>query len=126
MGRQLCTSMAALVAVTALVWLAPVVVAGHTVTSSLVPDAQASAEGVQTETDGWTLPRTPWGAPDMQGIWDYATLTPLQRAIEFGEKEFLTDEEVAALEQRKAERADGRPIWSSSAAPTVHPPFWLD
>ncbi len=24
-------------------------------------------------------PRTPWGEPDLQGVWDYRTLTPLQR-----------------------------------------------
>ena len=50
-----------------------------------------------------TVPRTPWGAPDLQGIWDYATLTPLQRPSAFAGREFLTDEEAAAFEKTSAE-----------------------
>ncbi len=49
--------------------------------------------------DTWTPPRTAWGAPDLQGIWDYRTLTTLQRPREFAGKEFFTEEEAAALEQ---------------------------
>ena len=33
-------------------------------------------------TDTWTPPRTPWGEPDLQGIWDFLTLTPLERPSE--------------------------------------------
>jgi Spy/CpxP family protein refolding chaperone len=35
--------------------------------------------------------RTPWGHPDLQGTWDYRTLTPLQRPVELGDKAFLTE-----------------------------------
>ena len=41
---------------------------------------------------GQDLPRTPWGAPDLQGIWNNSTTTPLEQ---------LTDEE----------RAQGRAAW---------------
>ena len=51
----------------------------------------------------WTAPRTSWGAPDLQGIWDYRTATPLERPAEFKGQEFLTDEEVAAYEHRAAQ-----------------------
>ncbi len=44
--------------------------------------------------------RTPWGAPDLQGLWTGSTLTPLQRSQEFADQEFLTEEEAAELEQR--------------------------
>ena len=42
--------------------------------------------------------RTPWGDPDLQGIWNSKTITPLQRPDEFADRPFLTDEEAAALE----------------------------
>ena len=42
------------------------------------------------------VPRTPWGDPDLQGLWNYATNTPLQRPPEFAGREWLTEEEVAA------------------------------
>jgi hypothetical protein len=43
------------------------------------------------------LPRTPDGHPDLQGIWNNATQTPLQRPVELGSKQFYTDEELAKL-----------------------------
>ena len=57
--------------------------------------------------DGWTPPRTPWGAPDLQGIWSGKTMTPLERPDRFAGREFLTDEEVAVLE-REATTEPGR------------------
>jgi hypothetical protein len=42
-----------------------------------------------------TVPRTPWGAPDLQGIWNTNTLVPFERAPEFGARAFMTDEEHA-------------------------------
>ncbi|MDP6580480.1 MAG: hypothetical protein QF681_07485 [Vicinamibacterales bacterium] len=49
-------------------------------------------------------PRTAWGAPDLRGVWNNSTLTPFQRPESLGDKEFLTDEEAAAIEQRTADR----------------------
>ena len=46
----------------------------------------------QTEA---TTPRTPWGAPDLQGLWNYNTLTPLERPSALGGRASLTDEEAA-------------------------------
>ena len=44
--------------------------------------------------------RTPWGDPDLQGTWDFTTITPLQRPAEFKGREFLTESEAAALEKQ--------------------------
>ena len=49
-------------------------------------------------------PRTGWGDPDLQGVWNNATLTPFQRPEELGMQEFLTEEEAAAIAQRNANR----------------------
>ena len=56
--------------------------------------------------------RTPWGAPDLGGVWDFRTLTPLERPAALGDKAVLTPEEAAefratALESRNADRRDG-------------------
>ena len=40
---------------------------------------------------------TPWGDPDLQGTWSYASLTPLQRPLRLEEKEFYTDAEAADI-----------------------------
>ena len=41
------------------------------------------------------LPRTPWGDPDLQGVWNNNTVVPLERPEALGDKDFLSDEEVA-------------------------------
>ncbi|OLC49970.1 MAG: hypothetical protein AUH43_06525 [Acidobacteria bacterium 13_1_40CM_65_14] len=73
-----------------------------------------------------TLPRTPDGHPDLQGIWDYRSATPLERPKQFADKEFMTAEEVAAYEQRALEREDGRPPDDPRTEQSVHPAWWLD
>ena len=49
--------------------------------------------------------RTAWGDPDLQGIWSYATITPLQRPAALADREFLTSEEVAQQNQAEGVRA---------------------
>ena len=51
-------------------------------------------------------PRTPWGRPDLQGIWNNATITPLERPADRAGQAFLRPEEVAALERQAQERVD--------------------
>jgi hypothetical protein len=56
--------------------------------------------------------RTAWGAPDLQGVWDFATITPLERPAALAGKETLTSEEAAqfekqTLETRNPDRRDG-------------------
>ena len=63
----------------------------------------------------------PSGDPDLHGIWDYRTMTPLQRPRDLAQKATFTAEEAAAYEQAQADsRAD------YDALPTVHAKFWLD
>jgi hypothetical protein len=53
----------------------------------------------------------PDGHPDFQGVWSYATLTPLERPNEFSDKSFLPDAEAAeyVVKQLATLDADGRP-----------------
>ena len=54
--------------------------------------------------NGQAPPRTPWGAPDLQGVWDFRTLTPLQRPEDQADKLVLTTEEAAEVESQAAAR----------------------
>ena len=51
----------------------------------------------------YSAPKTPWGHPDIQGMWNNATTTPLQRPSDAGDKDTLSDEEVAQRDQEVAE-----------------------
>lgn len=50
---------------------------------------------VAGQTDDAAVTRTPWGDPNLQGTWSYASLTPLQRATSMSDREFFTAEEAA-------------------------------
>ena len=71
----------------------PVVIA----TMVLVPTAAVG------QTDA-TSPRTSWGAPDLQGVWDFRTITPLERPEDLAGREFLTEEEAAAYAEGQSRR----------------------
>ena len=58
----------------------------------------------QAETDRWTPPRTPDGRPDIQGIFTFRTITPLQRPKELAGKTTLNAEEAAAFEEYRNRR----------------------
>jgi hypothetical protein len=49
---------------------------------------------------------TPWGTTDLQGIWDFRNITPLERPDEYSGRESLTAEEVAAADRDAATRAE--------------------
>src|ERR1700704_992284 len=72
------------------------------------------------------LPRTPDGHPDLQGIWDFRSATPLERPARFAGREFMTPAEVVEYERLAAERDDGRPPDDPRSEPSVHPVWWLD
>ena len=65
--------------------------------------------------------QTPFGDPDLQGIWDYRTMTPLERPRDLAGKNVFTPEEAAAYERAELEERD-----DYDARPTVHAKFWLD
>jgi hypothetical protein len=58
------------------------------------------------QTPGETLPRTPDGQPDLQGIWTNITITPMERPAALAGKEFFTPAEAAAFEKQFIERRD--------------------
>ena len=50
----------------------------------------------------YEIPRTQWGHPDLQGVWNFSSNVPMQRPSRFGERQFLTEEEIAEAEVRRA------------------------
>lgn len=84
---------------------------GHS--QSAPPPAEASAY-------------TAWGHPNLQGVWDRRTITPLERPERFADKAFLSADEIIAYEQASAARDDGRPLDFGRAGISVHDPADLD
>src|SRR5947207_9093110 len=60
---------------------------------------QTVSSAAKKTTKAYTPPRTPDGKPDLQGIWNSATLTPLTRPKEYADKAFFTPEKAAEFEK---------------------------
>jgi len=90
-------------------------------------DAQAGKPGVSGSrlSVAADVPRHRSGKPDLSGLWDFGSLTPLERPKEYGDRAFLTPEEVAAIEKRAADSAlqDRAP---SAGDPGTYNRFWTD
>jgi hypothetical protein len=80
-----------------LVCLAAVSITGQTPTAS-TKSTGAKATGA---SNAGTPPRTPWGDADLQGTWFVLAEVPLERSAANAGKEFLTDQEVAASDEKK-------------------------
>jgi len=91
----------------------------------------------------WIVSRTPWGDPDLMGTYTNKTITPVQRPAELADREFLTAEEMATIEQERVERnerllhaprertgAGGKKVRRDHESPVAavgfYNNFWLD
>ena len=104
-----------------------------TIVVSLCASAAVPAAGQTPEKSATAAAaafKTPWGEPDLQGIWANQTLTPLERPETFAGRAELSAEDIAQIEQTAAEtilirrdRRDGRPETDLARA---YNDFWND
>ncbi len=59
--------------------------------------ALLSAVSAVQATDEYQAKRTEWGQPDLQGVWNFASNVPMTRPRQFGDREYMTEEEAQAL-----------------------------
>jgi hypothetical protein len=76
----------------------------------------------------WTPPKTPWGEPDLQGVYSNKTITPFERPAQFAGRAELTGDEIAGLERQAAERSvDNRTAKGTAAdVSSAYNEFWWD
>jgi hypothetical protein len=77
--------------------------------------------------ENYTAPLTEWGQPDLQGVWNFSSEIPLQRPSQYGEREFLTEEEIAQIRARRVAIDD----FSDAAIPNggvneAYNDFWIE
>ena len=96
--------------------------------TALVALVVATTPAAAQNEDRPEPPRTSWGAPDLQGVWDYRTATPMERPRNYGDREFLTDEEAAAYEQQFSQRLDDsrRSPGTVADVERAYNEFWYD
>ena len=70
--------------------------------------AQTREPAKSDPSKGWTVARTPWGDPDLQGLWPSIDMqgTPYERPENFGSRAVLSEQELAARETQTARQAE--------------------
>src|SRR6516164_1062563 len=84
----------------------------------LIPEALSGQAGL----------RTPDGRPDLQGTWNFSSLTPLERPAQFADKAVLTEEEAALFERQTLDRnnADRRRDTAEADVAQAYNDAWYD
>lgn len=77
--------------------------------------------------ESYEVPRTEWGQPDLQGVWNFSSDVPMQRPAQYGTRQFLTTAEIDEIKARRA-AADAA---SDSALPIAgvdesYNDFWIE
>ena len=74
------------------------------------------------------IPLNPWGKPSLEGVWNFSSNVPMQRPRRFGDREFMTAEEIAQLNQRLAARdaASDQAVPSGPGNPGAYNDFWVE
>ena len=87
--------------------LAAVVLTAASVVASLAAQSSGTSNAASGSTPaGWTVPRTPDGRPDLQGVWGNNSVTPMTRPRQWKDKTSLTDAELQELKQMAAKFVD--------------------
>jgi len=74
-------------------------------------------------------PKTPWGDPDLQGMWPGNFGVPLQRPENLGTRTTLTDAEFAQkqAQAKRQAQADNEEFAAPDAKPGINPPsYWTE
>ena len=82
--------------------------------------------GASAQANKGQPPLTPWGHPDLQGLWTNSTITPLERPAAYAGREFLTEEEARTLETAAASQYDRRSDNAAADVNAAYNQFWWE
>src|ERR1043166_8542383 len=98
------------------------------IAAALVLLAAAVARAAAQDAKKYTPPKTPWGEPDLQGVYSNRTITPFERPANVNGREFFTKEEVAGLESRAQQQSgdQNRTKGTDADVSRAYNDFWWD
>jgi hypothetical protein len=103
-------------------------VAGQAAEKTATPKAAPGHASHKAAPAKSGVPRRPDGHPDLSGVWAFATVTPLERPVELGDKAVMTDKEAAEFEKQiiAKEDKDSREGGAEADVARAYNDFWWD
>ena len=75
----------------------------------------------------YQAPRTEWGQPDLQGVWNFSSDVPMQRPAQYGIRQYLTPDEIEQIQVRRAAAdADSDSALSIEGVDESYNDFWIE
>ena len=96
-----------------------------TIAVSMTVAATLTAQAFGADTN-YMVPRNEWGQPDLRGVWNFSSNTPLERPAKYADQEYLTADEVTKIREEalaEIERSDGN---SSQGGVGGYNQFWIE
>ncbi|MDP1930190.1 MAG: hypothetical protein Q8L60_01885 [Gammaproteobacteria bacterium] len=94
---------------------------------AIATSVAASVTAVTHAADSnYIAPRNEWGQPDLRGVWNFSSNTPLERPAAYADQEFFTDDDIAQIRARalrEIEESDGN---SSQGGVGGYNQFWIE
>jgi len=77
--------------------------------------------------EDYSPPRTQWGQPDLQGVWNFSSNVPMERPAQFGNRQFLSAAEIDEIARRRAERdANNDSALAIEGVDESYNDFWIE
>lgn len=77
--------------------------------------------------DDYQVPRTEWGQPDLQGVWNFSSDVPMQRPAQYGNRQFLTAQEIEEIRAARAARdANSDAALGIGGVDESYNDFWIE
>ena len=94
---------------------------------ALAVSVAASFTGVAHGADSeYQAPKNEWGQPDLRGVWNFSSNTPMQRPAQYKDQEFFTPEQVAAIRDAELARIAETDGQSNSGGVGGYNQFWIE
>jgi hypothetical protein len=110
------------------------VLSASVLATGLIALATSTAQAAESDSaKKYSAPKTEFGAPDLRGVWNFSSDTPLERPAQYKDREFFTKEEVEAQRAKVKARFDeaAKPTdlsdkASKSGDPGGYNQFWVE
>jgi len=98
----------------------------QTLISAAIAAVVAGAMTSGAFADDYVAPRTEWGHPEIRGVWNFSSNTPMERNRQYGDRQYYTAEEVVERDRLAAIAADEGDGQSSQGGVGGYNQFWVE